>query len=116
MTQPVKTILNDIKQGLGVDKVVEFFDNDILMHINTAFFKLHQLGVGPTNGFRLTTGEEQWAAFLSTDMNIEAVKSYVLIHTRLLFDPPNTSFVLDAYQRQLNEIEWRLNVQVETNE
>lgn len=107
------SILNTIKKMLGIDISYTAFDVDIIVCINTAFFILQQLNVGPTEGFRIFDSSSVWDDF-STRADIEAVKSYVYLKTRVQFDPPSSSFVLDAMKNQIQEYEWRLNVQCDS--
>src|SRR5690348_398765 len=83
------------------------------MHINTAFSMLNQLGVGPEAGFAIEDAVPTWDTFLGDDLRLNAVKTYVYLRVRLLFDPPSTSFVIEAINKQITELEWRLNVQRE---
>jgi hypothetical protein len=87
------------------------FDTDIIIHINSVFFILNQLGVGPETGFFITGTDELWSAFLVEKRDIEAVKTYVYLKVRLIFDPPTSAFVVEAMERQIREFEWRLNTQ-----
>jgi hypothetical protein len=107
-------ILTTIKKLLGIESDYDQFDMDIKININSAFMKLNQLGVGPETPFILSDGDETWDDFLDGDNDIESVKMYIYYQTRLGFDPPNTSFILDAMERRLEELSWRLNTQVET--
>lgn len=107
----MESILNSVKKVIGIDKDYEAFDIDILMHINTAFFTLMQLGVGPDEGFRIEDADTTWTEYLGSDLNLEAVKSYVFVRVRLLFDRPETSYGIQALERQVNELEWRLEVE-----
>lgn len=88
------------------------FDDEIVMHVNTIFMVLTQMGVGPINGFRITlNGREQWSDFTNDAEVLESVKTYVYIRTRLIFDPPTNSFLIEALERTARELEWRLNVE-----
>lgn len=107
------SILNSIKHMLGILDETDAFDVDIIAAINTAFFSLMQLGVGPSEGFSISGSSEKWNDFIDRD-DIEPVKTYVYLKTRLLFDPPQTHVVMDAINSQIAEYEWRLNVQVDT--
>jgi hypothetical protein len=107
------SILDSIKKLLGLDSTYTPFDTDVIIHINTAFFVLWQLGIGPTDSFSIEDNTATWSAFVGTDLNLNAVKSYIFIRVKMLFDPPTTSFVIDAYNAQLKEYEWRLNVKRE---
>ena len=108
-----ESILLTIKKILGVPEDYKVFDVDLIVHINSVLLILQQLGVGPKSGFSITGTEETWSDFFTNPENLEAVKSYVGIKTKLLFDPPDSSFVLDSYKTLANELEWRLNVQVD---
>lgn len=108
----MESILTSIKKMLGLDEDYTHFDTDIIIHINTIFMTLQQLGVGPPNGFTIRDKEDKWTDFIDTNQ-MEAVKTFVYLRVRLLFDPPTNSFLVDAMERQIREIEWRLNVQAE---
>lgn len=107
------SILDSTKKVLGIDKDYTAFDVDILMHINTIFSTLNQLGIGPENGFAIEDSTPTWDTFLSGDPRLNSVKSYLYLRVRLLFDPPSTSYLIDAIKEQIREFEWRLNVQRE---
>jgi hypothetical protein len=98
---------------LGIEADYVHFDTDIIIHINTALMALNQLGVGPTTCFSITDATQKWADFIGTRVDIESVKTYIYFKVRLIFDPPATAFVLEAMERQVKEIEWRLYQQVE---
>lgn len=104
------SILNDVKKVVGIHSGNDAFDADLLMHINTAMFNLMQLGVGPEEGFEVT-GQENWEELLGNATDLNAAKSYVFIRVRLLFDRPETSYGIQALERQASEFEWRLEVQ-----
>lgn len=106
------SILTSIKKLLGIEEEYTHFDTDIIMHINTVFMTLQQLGVGPKNGFTITDKESTWNEFFGPEQ-LEAAKTYVYLKVRLLFDPPSNSFLVDALERHAKEIEWRLQVQAE---
>lgn len=103
------SILNDIKKYIGPSISYTVFDMDILMNINAAFFTLYQLGVASSkNVFTIMDAEIPWSAF-SDDVNIvSAVKQYIYLKVRNVFDPPTSSYVLSAYESQIQELEWRL--------
>jgi hypothetical protein len=106
-------ILPSIKKLLGLDETYDAFDVDITMHINSAFGTLTQLGLGPSEGFMITGNDDTWATFLGNDPRLNPIKTYIYLRVRLLFDPPATSFAIDSYNKQCQELEWRLNVQRE---
>lgn len=111
-----ESILTSIKKMLGITEEYTYFDQDIIIHINTVLMILHQLGVGPEKGFSITDSYETWSDFLVDNKNIEAVKTYVYLKVRLLFDPPLSSAVTESINKSINELEWRLNVAVDKTE
>lgn len=104
----IESILTSIKKLLGIEADYTQFDFDILIYINSAFTNLYQLGVGPVTAFSITDDTATWSDFISTRVDIEAVKAYVYLKVRLIFDPPNTGYLVDAIKAQLLELEWRL--------
>lgn len=102
------SILQDVKKWIGTTREYEVFDSDILMHINAAFFTLFELGVGPRGGFVVEEGTEDWPEFSEDKIVVSAVKQYVLLKVRNAFDPPTSSYVLNANQSKIEELEWRL--------
>lgn len=107
------SILTSIKKMLGITEEYEHFDQDIIMHINTVFMILNQLGVGPSEGFSINDKNAIWSDFVSDMNKIEAVKSYMYLKVKLLFDPPLSSSVVESIKNQINELEWRLNIAVD---
>ena len=110
-----ESILTSIKKLLGIPEDYEHYDADIIMHINSVFMILNQLGVGPSNGFSITDKTAVWSNFISDNDNLEAVKSYVYMKVRLLFDPPLSAAVMECMNRMIGELEWRLNSEAESN-
>lgn len=106
------SILESIKQMLGIETGLTHFDQEIIVHINSALMSLGQIGVGPDTGFIIISNAETWGDFIGESKNLEAVKLYVYYKVRIGFDPPSSSYVVDAMERQIKEIEWRLNVAV----
>lgn len=105
-----QSIFKTIKGLLGPDADYEVFDQDIIVFINTALATLTQIGIGPSEGFRITGETETWADLLGDYKDLESVKSYIYMKVRLIFDPPANSSVMNAYSEACNELEWRLNV------
>ena len=103
------SILNGVKKILGIADDYTAFDEDIIMHINTAFSTLTQLGVGPSEGFMIEDEGAVWGDFIGDDLQFNSVKSYVCLRVRMLFDPPSTSYLITAMENQIRELEWRLN-------
>lgn len=110
------SILTSIKKLLGIPEEYEHFDLDIIVHINSVFMILTQIGVGPKNGFSITDESEKWDDFLPDEQMIQSVKTYMLLKVKLMFDPPLSSAVLECYKEQIKELEWRLQVAAETTE
>jgi hypothetical protein len=109
----VESILTSIKKLLGIAEEDTNFDQDLIMHINSVFMILTQLGVGPSKGFSIKDENDVWSDFIPEQSSLEAVKSYVYMKVRLMFDPPLSSAVADAINRNISELEWRLNVGAE---
>ena len=110
----MNSILTSIKKLLGITKEYEDFDEEIIIHINSAFSVLTQLGIGPNDGFAITDSTAEWSAFLSNGHRLEFVKNYVYLKVKLGFDPPTNSAAIDAINRQISELEWRIIVANET--
>lgn len=111
----MESILTSVKKMLGITEDYTHFDKDIIMHINSVFMILTQLGVGPASGFRIEDSKAVWSDFVpKDDLNYEAVKSYMYLKVRLLFDPPTGSVVMECVKQMINELEWRLNLAAES--
>lgn len=106
----MESILTSIKKMLGLTEEYEHFDPDLIMHINSVFSILTQMGVGPSEGFSIVDENDIWSDFIQGRANIELVKSYMYLKVKLLFDPPSSSAVIESINRQISEFEWRLNV------
>lgn len=107
------SILNTIKHMIGPSEDYEYFDTDLIVHINSAFNTLTQLGVGPTSGFAISDDTATWEEFI-TDDRLNAVQSYIYLKVRSYFDPPQNGTLNAMLKEQIAELEWRLNVQAET--
>jgi hypothetical protein len=106
-----ESILTSTKAILGLDSSYTAFDLDVITHINAAFSTLNQLGVGPELGFFIEDATPVWSDFTDLPPNqMHMVKTYVYLKVRSLFDPPTTSFAIEAMNKQLAEYEWRLNI------
>lgn len=103
-----ESILTTIKKLLGIPEKFTQYDMDIIVAINSAFSTLRQLGVGPEKGFRIEDDDAIWEDFVGDDESIEMVKLYVYQKTRLAFDPPSMSFIIETIKDSIKEIEWRL--------
>ena len=111
-----QSILISTKKVLGIAADYTAFDLDIITHINAAFSTLTQLGVGPADGFMIEDASSEWYDYIEDDIQLNTVKSYVFLKVRQLFDPPTTSYLITAMEKQIQELEWRLNVNRETTE
>ena len=107
------SILNSIKRLLGVDEYCDHFDSEIIIHINSALMILNQLGVGPPTGFIVTDSGQTWKDFISDRTDIESIKTYVFLKVKLVFDPPQTSSLIESMKTTISELEWRINVAVD---
>lgn len=108
-----ESILTSIKKLLGITEDYEHFDTDIIMHINTVFMILMQLGVGPTNGFSISDDSTVWSDFLTSNQQLEAVKTYMYLRVKMMFDPPQSGTVTQSTENLIKELEFRLNVEVD---
>lgn len=103
------SILNETKKVLGIDETYTAFDQDILMHINSTFNTLWQFGVGPQAGFAIEDKVPTWEGYLQDDtLSLNMVRSYMYLSVRLLFDPPQTSYAIQAMESQVEEFGWRI--------
>lgn len=108
------SILTTIKHMIGPSETYDYFDTDLIVHINSALATLHQLGVGPDAGFAITGVTETWGDFLGTDPCLNSVKDFIYLQCRLAFDPPQNSAILASIKEQISELTWRINVAAET--
>ena len=104
------SILVSIKKLLGVTEEYDYFDADIIMHINMAFMVLYQLGVGPKTPFSIEDASATWSDFMGDSTDLAGVKTYVFLKVKLVFDPPQSSAAMEAIKQNIAELEWRLNV------
>lgn len=101
------SILGSIRKALGSD---EYFDQDLILHINTVFSKLQQMGVGPEGGFSIECDKEEWDEFTDDEPILNMVKTYMILQVKLLFDITTaSSYYVDNLKAQSAELEWRLN-------
>ena len=110
------SILTSIKKLLGIAEEYTNFDSDIIMHINSVFMILNQMGVGPSEGFRIEDKSSIWDEYITESDNLDAVKSYMSLKVKLLFDPPQGGAVREATNQLIDELEWRLNVEAESKQ
>lgn len=106
----MESILTSIKKMLGIAEEYIHFDADLIMHINSVFSILTQIGVGPAEGFSIRDKEDTWTDFVPESQKLEFVKSYVYMKVKLLFDPPISSAAIESTNRLTSELEWRIQV------
>ncbi len=109
----MESILNSVKKQLGIHEEYDHFDADIIMHINSVFMILWQLGVGPDKPFYIEDDLASWSDFLEDPTSLQMVKTYMGLKVRVLFDPSANSTVMNAINQSIAEFEWRLNVAVD---
>lgn len=105
----MSSILTDIKKNLGLAEAYTVFDPDIILYTNTTFSTLHQYGVGPEDTFVIEDSSSEWGDLSLPDDQLGMVKSWIYLKVRLLFDPPGTSFLIDAIKEQALELETRIS-------
>lgn len=105
-----QSILKSTKKVLGLDSDYTVFDHDVILYINSVFSTLNQLGIGPVEGFSIDDDTALWGSYAADYTYIGLIKTYMYLRVRFLFDPPSTSFLVEAINRQILECEWRLNV------
>ena len=111
------SILTSIKKMLGITEECTDFDADLIIHINSVLMILTQIGVGPSEGFFIEDKSDFWEDFLENDIEkLEAVKTFVYLKVRLIFDPPSSSAVAESFNSTISELEWRLHIAAESNE
>ena len=109
----MESILTSIKKMLGISEEYTHFDEDLIMHINSALAVLGQLGVGPSEGFSIVDKNAKWSDFIPDLSKLQFIKTYVCQKVKLLFDPPQSSAAIQALNESIKEFEWRINVQVD---
>lgn len=109
----MESILQSVKKMLGIIPDYTNFDDDIIMHINSVFMILQQLGVGPKEGFAISDQFTVWTDYIKDPVKLQMVKSYMALRVRLLFDPPASSAHMESIKQQIAEFEWRMNVAVD---
>lgn len=108
-----QSILKTIRRLIGIDEEFTQFDPELISAINAAFMTLHQLGLGPSNGFMIDGEDQTWNDFTTDVDQLSGLTNYVLLRTRLIFDPPTNSFVVTSMANQIKELEFRFNVNAE---
>ena len=110
----MESILTSIKVMLDLPEGYTPFDPVVIMHINSVLYDLHQLGVGPEEGFSIEDESATWIDFIPDTRKLQSVKTYIYLRVKLLFDNATLgASVIASYERQIKEFEWRLNVAVD---
>lgn len=108
------SILNSIKEYIGLTECYSPFDSDLIMLINSEFSVLRQLGCGPDDGFSITGASTDWSEYLEDEPILGMVKEYIFLRAKVVFDPPQSSSVLEAYNKRIDELTWRINTEIDT--
>lgn len=116
MAQLEPSILKSIKKVLNVDVEDDSFDTDILMHVNSVFSDLESFGIGPQDGYMIEDDTAIWDEYLAGDYRLNSVKTFIYDKVRLVFDPPGTSFHINAIKDRIKETEFRLSMKREVEE
>jgi len=111
---PMESILTSIKKLLGLEESYEHFDSEIILLINSAFMSANMLGLGPVLGFTIADKSSMWTSFIGDRKDLDGVKTYIFLKVKLAFDPPQMGYLVESIKKQIDELEWRLNVQVES--
>lgn len=106
------SILSDTKHALGIEDDYDFFDTDIKANISSVLRTLNQLGVG--NSLTIDSGEEEWSDFTDSEEMQAAIKPYIYLKVRKIFDPPTSSIVSNSSDALISEYEWRITVMVDS--
>lgn len=104
------SILLSVKKSLGITEEEKGFDDELIIHINSILSTLNQIGIGPIKGLRITGSAESWEDLTEGRTDMEFVKDYVALRTRVMFDPPTSSNMMEAINKSIAEFEWRLSI------
>lgn len=107
-----ESILTSVKKMLGMTDDYTAFDMDIIIHINSVFVTLYELGVGD-KAFSISDKSTKWSEFIGDSRNLDLVKTYMYLKVRLIFDPPSSSAALQAMQELAKEFEFRISILVD---
>lgn len=108
------SILQTVKHKLNIEPDYDYFDDDIIDYINSNFLALQQLGIGPDKDFEVKDSSTLWTDFISDDNRLlNSVKIYIKCKVQLQFDPPSSSYLLEAVKQQIAEAEWRMNIRAD---
>lgn len=104
----IDNILETVKKAIGPSAIDEYFDDEIVMYINSTFSKLNQIGIGPEAGFRISSGTETWSEYY-TDIRQDMIRDLVCKECRLKFDPPASQVLVSVIKDEIHELECRLS-------
>lgn len=107
-----QSILNSVKEACGIVHDYTAFDPQLITDINSAFSTLHQLGYGPAGGYYITGTDQTWDAIIKSD-RFNFLKSYIIMKVHVMFDPPTSSIAMEALNKQIAELEWRITSETE---
>lgn len=107
------SILADVKAFCQVPEWDDGFNDVLIIDTNASLLTLSQLGVGPPGGYIISDLNDQWISIVEGSFDFEAVKTYVCLKTKMIFDPPSSATVVEAYNATIAELEWRLREQAE---
>lgn len=110
------SILTSIKKLLGIAEDYKHFDADIIVYINSVFISLRQMGVGPAEGYAIEDESDEWSDYISNIKLLHCIKTYIYLKVRLLFDPPQSSAVMEAIKNSISECEFRISIEVDPGE
>lgn len=108
------SILGDIKEQLGLGADAEGFDPELILHINSVLADFNQLGIGPDAGFAIDDETATWEEFLGSDPRLNSAQSLAYLQVKMLFDPPQTGYVLTSMEKLIEQEQWRLTVKADT--
>lgn len=103
------SILGDVKEYLGIPAEVDCFDNTLLVHINTATFLTETIS-SFVNNIEIDKSTDWNEMYDGMEVTCPAIKTYVFLKIRLLFDPPNNSYLSGVIERSLTELEFKINM------
>ena len=104
----IDSVLLSTKQMLGISPEDTSFDVNVIMSINTALTILMDLGLTEVEDQIVTSDKMTWDELLGGRTDIEYVKTYIYQKVKLIFDPPTSTAAIDAMQRSISELEWRI--------
>lgn len=110
------SILNSIKKLLGLEPGQDYYDEEIILNINTIFSTLRQNGINKDKVYNITNKEDKWIDYLNDIEKYSMVKTYVYLKVKQYFDPSLSSAVMQAQKEQIDELEFRLNIQSNIDE